>query len=62
MKSVRQLGHEGFRSCIEPTIRSRRCVGQLAIDEHLRNDADHLAAGCQGRIGQHPIRPTLPPP
>ncbi len=35
----------------------------LEIDEHLGNDADDLAVGCQGSLQRRPcMRPTLDPP
>ena len=54
-----------LRSCIEPT--TRRSVSpawrDLAVDQRLRDDADHLAAGRErARRRATPISPTLPPP
>lgn len=52
-EGVGQLGHEGFALVHrgdDPQIGA--AVGQLAIDEHLRDDADDLTAGGERGVGQ----------
>ena len=48
-----------LRSCIVSTTRSsvRPRVGDLALDEPLRDDADHLAAGGQRAVGHRAHQP-----